>query len=78
MFEKNSLFLDLKLSEIPGFSRSKCDHIGNLDISHCCNALLYKSVFKQVKEFYVPPARKLVFSLQLRVAQCSVLRYRGI
>ena len=26
--------------------------------------------------FYVPPARKLVFSLQLTVAQCSILRYR--
>ena len=30
------------------------------------------------KSFYVPPARKLVFSLQLRVAQCCVLRYRGM
>ena len=28
--------------------------------------------------YYVPPARKLVFSLQLTVAQCSILRYRGI
>ena len=28
--------------------------------------------------FYVPPARKLVFSLQLRVAQCCELRYRGM
>ena len=28
--------------------------------------------------FYVPPARKLVFSLQLTVAQCSILRYRGM
>ena len=27
---------------------------------------------------YVPPARKLVFSLQLTVAQCSILRYRGM
>ena len=26
--------------------------------------------------FYVPPARKLVFSLQLRVTQCCPLRYR--
>ena len=30
------------------------------------------------KIFYVPPARKLVFSLQLTVAQCSILRYRGM
>ena len=30
------------------------------------------------KEFYVPPARKLVFSLQLTVAQCSTLRYKGM
>ena len=28
--------------------------------------------------FYVPPARKLVFSLQIRVTQCCVLRYRGM
>ena len=28
--------------------------------------------------FYVPPARKLVFRLQLRVAQCCALRYRGM
>ena len=28
--------------------------------------------------FYVPPARNLVFSLQLTVAQCSTLRYRGM
>ena len=28
--------------------------------------------------YYVPPARKLVFSLQLTVAQCSILRYRGM
>ena len=28
--------------------------------------------------FYVPPARKLIFTLQLRVAQCCVLRYRGM
>ena len=28
--------------------------------------------------FYVPPACKLVFSLQLTVAQCSILRYRGM
>ena len=27
---------------------------------------------------YVPPSRKLVFSLLLRVAQCCVLRYRGM
>ena len=26
----------------------------------------------------MPPARKLVFSLQLTVAQCSILRYRGM
>ena len=26
----------------------------------------------------MPPARKLVFSLQLSVAQCCVLRYRGM
>ena len=32
----------------------------------------------EVKRFYVPPARKLVFSLHLRVAQCCVLRYRGM
>ena len=30
------------------------------------------------KHFYVPPARKLVFLLQLTVAQCSILRYRGM
>ena len=29
------------------------------------------------KLIYVPPARKLVFSLQLTVAQCSALRYKG-
>ena len=28
--------------------------------------------------FYVPPARKLVFLLHLTVAQCSILRYRGM
>ena len=27
---------------------------------------------------YVPPARKLVFPLRLRVAQCCVFRYRGM
>ena len=27
---------------------------------------------------FVPPARKLVFPLQLTVAQCSILRYRGM
>ena len=30
------------------------------------------------KIIYVPPARKLVFPLQLRVAQCCVFRYRGM
>ena len=28
--------------------------------------------------YYVPLVRKLVFSLQLTVAQCSTLRYRGM
>ena len=28
--------------------------------------------------FYVPPAWKLVFPLQLRVTECCVFRYRGI
>ena len=28
--------------------------------------------------FYVPPARKFVFPLQLRVTECCVFRYRGI
>ena len=31
-----------------------------------------------VKLFYVPPARKLVFSLHLTVAQRSILRYIGM
>ena len=34
--------------------------------------------FFRTNTFYVPPARKLVFSLQFAVAQCSILRYRGI
>ena len=29
-------------------------------------------------DFYVPPARKLTFPLQLRVTECCVFRYRGI
>ena len=28
--------------------------------------------------FYVPPAQKIVFPLQLRVTECYLLRYRGI
>ena len=45
-----------------------------------CNGITYilrvKTEFKIF--FYVPPVRKLVFSLQLRVAQYCVLRYRGM
>ena len=33
---------------------------------------------RHVIYYYVPPARKLVLSLQLTVAQCSILRYRGM
>ena len=36
------------------------------------------NLYKSNNIFYVPPARKLVFSLQLTVAQCSILRYRGM
>ena len=35
-------------------------------------------IWSQLIYYYVPPARKLVFSLQLTVAQCSILRYRGM
>ena len=53
-----------------------------------CNFMYNNFIFKspiykswltlREKIFYVPPARKLVFSLQLTVAQCSILRYRGM
>ena len=33
---------------------------------------------KYDKIFYVPPARKLVFSLQLTVAQCTTFRQKGM
>ena len=32
----------------------------------------------KLKVIYVPPAHKLVFTLQVRVAQCCLLRYRGM
>ena len=41
------------------------------------NKFFLKYVKRRKNIIYVPPARKLVFSLQLTVAQCSILRYRG-
>ena len=40
--------------------------------------LMILSDLQLFKSFYVPPARELVFSLQLTVAQCSIFRYRGV
>ena len=42
------------------------------------SVLCKTKTYKIWNYLYVPPARKLVFSLQLRVAQCCVLRYRGM
>ena len=44
------------------------------------SGLLSKMVLLLTKRkyIYVPPARKLVFSLQLTIPQCSILRYRGM
>ena len=40
----------------------------------------HHAIFSELQRniLYVPPARKLVFSLRLRVAKCCVLRYRGM
>ena len=34
--------------------------------------------FCRKMHYYVPPARKLVFPLQLRVTECCIFSYRGI
>ena len=55
------------------------------DINFCKHCVQHANIVcltwkmrKTTNIFYVPLARKLVFSLQLTVAQCSILRYRGM
>ena len=52
----------------------------NLTFDHTLKILASSETYVNFSEnmFDVPQARKLVFLLQLRVARCCVLRYRGI
>ena len=53
----------------------------NTIVSNSNNIFNYDIIFKifsHVISIYVPQPRKLVFSLQLRVKQCCIFRYRGI
>ena len=54
------------------FQSAKCMDVELLFSLQMLNVFLYQI------DFYVPSARKLVFPLQMRVAQCCVFRYRGM
>ena len=58
------------------FQRSKFNWYFNFN---SVNVIKFSILFfETINLLYQPPARKLIFLLQLTVAQCSILRYRGI
>ena len=76
------------ISIIPStiWNYSKCNTVANLKVTHYLFIYSFRGFkieiqrIKDLKDniFYVPPARKLVFSLQLTVAQCSIFRQKGM
>ena len=73
---QNSIFSITKISISMFIETIAYEQIKIQSISAPLGSTLTTTTY--VINIYVLPARKLVFSLQLTVAQCSILRYRGM